>query len=350
MSGRFIVGDVLEQLRKLPDESVNCVVTSPPYWGLRDYGTGTWNGGRKSCAHTRLNPRADHSRGKYLGTRGKQSSTNAASTPMRSKCSRCGAVRVDKQIGLERSLDRYLQKIVTVFREVRRVLRKDGTLWLNLGDSHCGGKRGGIGEASTLKGSTYGQNESRKAQSARASFRRDRAELSTERHRSVAGLKPKDLIGIPWRVAFALQADGWYLRMDNIWHKPQPMPESVRDRTTRAHEYVFLLSKSARYHYDADAIKEVASEQTHSRVAVLGAGKNERSGNRLHDGLNQRWRVKQNESFEASLGSGQVTHRNKRSVWTIPTQPSNDDHFASFPEDLVVPCILAGCPGGGARA
>jgi site-specific DNA-methyltransferase (cytosine-N4-specific) len=164
----------------------------------------------------------------------------------------------------------------------------------------------------------------------------------------IGGLKPKDMVGIPWRVAFALQAAGWYLRADVIWAKPNPMPESVSDRPTKAHEYLFLLTKSPAYHYDADAIKEPASDTSHPRGSGVNpkAGKNEGTGDRRKDGFNGRWRVKQNASFSAAL-RGTVETRNKRSVWTIPTEPTPDAHFATFPRKLVEPCILAGCPLGG---
>ncbi len=222
-----LLGDCIASMRGLPDQSVNMCVTSPPYFGLRDYGH-------------------------------------------------------DGQIGLEATPDAFVARLVDVFREVRRVLRDDGTLWLNLGDSYW---------------------------------------------------KDKNLLGIPWRVAFALQADGWYLRQDIIWHKPNPMPESVRDRCTKAHEYLFLLSKSDRYFFDAEAIKEPAAESSLSRLA---------------------------QNVEAQTGSSRVPGktngtmravggdmRNRRSVWTVTTKPFKGAHFATFPPDLIEPCILAGCPVGG---
>ncbi len=238
----------------LPPESVQTVVTSPPYYGLRDYG-------------------------------------------------------VEGQIGLEATPEEYVAKLVEVFRGIRQVLRPDGTVWLNLGDSYCSGMR-----------SEY--DEDRKHPGARA---------GQHRPPSPVWAKPKDLLGIPWRVAFALQADGWYLRSDIIWHKPNAMPESVTDRPTKAHEYIFLLSKSPRYYYDAEAIKEPLArpeELLRKTPAVFGGrNKHEGYGTRKHSG---------NEYV------GTYTGRNRRSVWTIATQPFPEAHFATFPEKLPELCILAG--------
>ena len=234
MRHTILHADVMDGLRSLPDRSVHCIITSPPYWGLRDYG-------------------------------------------------------VEGQIGLEPTPEEYVQRIVAVFREARRVLRDDGTTWLNLGDCYA-------------------------------------------RSRSAWGLKAKDLVGIPWRVAFALQEDGWYLRSDIIWHKPNPMPESVRDRPTKAHEYVFLLAKSPRYFYDADAVRE----ESHYRAPKgSGTGRGRYSGDEM-----------------GSVPSGGVSAnplgRNRRDVWTIPTRPYKGAHFATFPPALVEPCLLAGTSERGA--
>jgi len=220
-------------------------VTSPPYFGLRDYG-----------------------------------------------CS--------GQIGLEGMPDEYVGKIVQVFREVRRVLRDDGTVWLNLGDSYAAARGGSRQPAETLAGGVHGKTKTGEG------VNRGRKDgYNPTRNAQAIGLKHKDLCGIPWRVAFALQADGWYLRQDIIWHKPNPMPESVRDRCTKSHEYIFLLSKSPKYYYDYEAIKEPSN-------ACVDTGK-----------------------------------RNKRSVWSVTTKPFRGAHFATFPPDLIKPCILAGCPEGG---
>ena len=245
-------GDCVEILRTLPSESVHCCVTSPPYWGLRDYG-------------------------------------------------------VDGQLGLEKSPEEYVARMVDVFREVRRVLRDDGTLWLNIGDSYIGNATSG------------GTNKNDGGPAVR---------VQNVPTKQGDNLKPKDLVGIPWRLAFALQSDGWYLRQDIIWHKPNPMPESVRDRCTKAHEYVFLMSKSARYYWDAGAVKEKA-ECDRVRGPALHPDRISTNGNH---GLSRR---------------PHEEHRNRRSVWTIATQPCKEAHFAVMPQKLVEPCILAGCPEGG---
>jgi DNA modification methylase len=247
MRWNVIEGDCREVMRRLPEQSVQTCITSPPYFGLRDYGH-------------------------------------------------------DGQIGLEPTPDDFVAAMVEVFCEVRRVLKDDGTVWLNLGDSYNGsGPSGGDGKQYTNIGSQG---------------------TTTKR---VAGLKRKDLIGIPWRVAFTLQADGWYLRQDIIWHKPNPMPESVRDRCTKAHEYIFLLSKSPKYYYDADAIKEPAAYAGESRGG---------STNRY-------------EQNEAGMDCREYDTRNKRSVWSVCPKPFREAHFATYPPDLIEPCVLAGCPAGG---
>jgi DNA modification methylase len=265
MTVRILKGDCRAVLRGLPDESVYCVVTSPPYWGLRDYGG--------------------------IG-----------------------------QIGLEASYTDYVAAIVDVFREVRRVLRKDGTLWLNLGDSYATG----AGSGRSMGGKLFGkQNEIIDV----GSYPENQPNRMPQ-----SGLKPKDLVGIPWRVAFALQADGWWLRQDIIWSKPNPMPESVTDRCTKAHEYIFLLSKSERYYYDADAIKEDGSLQ--------------KAGNTQHKYVNGQ-QMNRTKSGFLEMRQNIYEKVNKRSVWEIATQPFSEAHFATFPPALIEPCILAGCPKGG---
>jgi DNA modification methylase len=262
---QILIGDCLDVLRTLPDGMAQACVTSPPYFGLRDYG--------------------------HAG-----------------------------QIGLEPTPDEFVAALVTVFREVRRVLRDDGTLWLNLGDSYNAAGRVGHGTRIGYKQSTNRASDSG-ADACRP---------------SVAALKPKDLIGIPWRVAFALQADGWYLRQDIIWHKPNPMPESVTDRCTKAHEYVFLLSKSARYFYDAQAVAEPFAD---ARMGASGAKTlpySEGAGRRdtLSDGAKK------------GLGVSPGDTRNRRSVWTIATQPFSGAHFATMPPELAETCIKAGSKPG----
>ena len=283
-----LLGDALEKLRELPSESVNCCVTSPPYFGLRDYG-------------------------------------------------------VDGQIGLEDTPEEYVERLVEIFREVKRVLRADGTLWVNIGDSYAGSWHGrnadgtpGAGDENKInKGSRQGVVPKRKDT-----------------------CKAKDLIGIPWMLAFALREDGWYLRQDIIWQKPNCMPESVRDRCTKSHEFIFLLSKSPRYYFDAEAISEpIAGRSTRRYLQNIEAQKG-----------SDRQPGKTNETMKAVLprfggkkyiehndGDGRKTgnvfipslRRNKRDVWSVSTAGFKGAHFATFPEKLVEPCVLAGCPTGG---
>jgi DNA modification methylase len=279
-------GDCRSILPQLPERSVNCCVTSPPYWGLRDYGH-------------------------------------------------------EQQIGLEATPDEFVAEMVSVFREVRRVLQDDGTLWLNLGDTY----HTGDGYRASPTGSRVKQSV--------INYGHDAADLQAAPNRQRQdGLKPKDMVGIPWRVAFALQADGWYLRQDIIWSKPNPMPESVTDRCTKSHEYIFLLSKSERYYFDSEAIQE---------PAVCGS-----NGSEFHTGktgehqLGRSQKVRPskakgsfNGKTEAMAETGQnafraVTEtRNKRDVWVVPIKPYKEAHFATFPKDLIKPCILAGSPENG---
>ena len=261
MSYRIIVGDCIDGLRTLPDASVQTCITSPPYYGLRDYGN-------------------------------------------------------DGQIGLEDTPEAYIAKMVEVFREVRRVLRDDGTVWLNIGDSYF----------STTKGSGGSNPETSPKQAWKGS---DNGQAFKPIRLSAgdSGLKPKDLIGIPWMLAFALRADGWYLRQDIIWHKPNPMPESVTDRCTKAHEYLFLLTKSQRYYFDAEAIKEPSVTQPHA------------PGNKKLD-------ASRNDADQMQKVWGGDGTRNRRSVWSITTRPFKHAHFAVMPEALVEPCVLAGSKPG----
>jgi DNA modification methylase len=278
----IICGDALTELRKLPDESVNCCVSSPPYWGLRNY-------------------------------------------------------NVEGQLGLERTPEEYVAKLVEVFREVRRVLRKDGTCWLNLGDSYWGGK-GQSGHANP------------EYQAARVeageSFSRVAAHVGGQgKTRPSDGthpvIKPKDLVGIPWRVAFALQADGWWLRQDIIWAKPNPMPESVRDRCTKAHEYIFMLTKSARYWYDAEEVKEQATGPL-----PWGGRPDGKITNKSAQGNHGKSSIHQAMTREEKM-KWYGDKRNLRSVWPIATRPYAEAHFATFPPEIPELCIKAGCPKGG---
>jgi DNA modification methylase len=241
-------GDALALMREMPEASVQTCVTSPPYWGLRDYGTAKWEGGDSACDHRANGERRQlpHGDGRANDSYANERHTiPGVGASYKSVCAKCGAVRIDAQLGLERTPQEYVERMVEVFREVRRVLRDDGTLWLNLGDSYATGG-GAVGRAPG--GGDQGERFIRQGM------------INTQPNRMpLDGLKPKDMVGIPWRVAFALQADGWWLRSDIIWAKPNPMPESVTDRPTKSHEYLFLLTKSARYYYDAQAIAEPAT-------------------------------------------------------------------------------------------
>lgn len=255
----ILQGDCIERMKSLPDECAQCCITSPPYWTLRDYGD-------------------------------------------------------PGQIGVEKTPEDYVARLVEVFREVRRLLNKNGTLWLNLGDTY----------------NAYNGNRGTKSK-----FAGDRAGMEPEfpsgHGLAVKTLKQKDLVGIPWMVAFALRSDGWYLRQDNIWHKPNPMPESVTDRCTKAHEYMFLLSKSSRYYFDAEAIKEPGVIPAGTKAAK---GSEERAN---IPGVNSR-------PPEYTIYDGM---RNKRSVWTVTTACHDGEHRATFPKELIVPCVLAGSPPKG---
>lgn len=477
MSEKLICGDALEELKKMGGESVDCCITSPPYWGLRDYGTAKWEGGSVEC---------DHKKPNRCGSNCNTGHTNETGIDFyQETCAKCGAKRIDRQLGLEKTPEEYVAKMVEVFGEVKRVLKKEGTLWLNLGDSYAGNreKSGHAGPHATC-GNT-------------------KEECCAKFNKVTDGLKPKDLVGIPWRVAFALQSDGWYLRQDIIWHKPNPMPESVTDRCTKAHEYIFLLAKSQKYYFDADAIKEktvdneaieeynnkyersikksatqiqsqstrqgeafglqqVGKDETDTQeicdvgsgqtlfeevcgeIQAVGQKKNscgqthkdkEIQGNSKEipelakgqgvfsegssqetsddevDDLRFDGRTVGNDKKRAGLSlcdlpSEKTTHqrpynsdnegratysekytstlselqhkeghkniqpkgqfpnsfhiartqgkkdtqyslRNKRSVWTVNTKPFKGAHFATFPEDLILPCVLAGCPKDG---
>ena len=249
---KILQGNCLEVLKDLPEQSVNTCITSPPYWGLRNY-------------------------------------------------------QEEEQLGLEDTPEEFVESLVKVFREVKRVLRDDGTVWLNLGDTYCGtGHKGNYTDPKHKEG-------------------RNGQKIAL--NNKIDGLKSKDLVGIPWRVALALQQDGWYLRQDIIWHKPNPMPESVTDRCTKSHEYIFLLSKNAKYYFDNESIKEDSVTIIKKRTRKTGTGVDSNIGNKGSAGNNGK--------------------RNKRSVWTVPTKPFKGAHFATFPPDLIEPCVLAGCPEGG---
>ena len=228
-ANKIICGDNIQVMKTLPDESIQCCITSPPYWGLRDYGTATWDGGDADCEH--LSDRSKYETGFKGSKQASNKGTGNRDIIKHDTCPKCGAKRIDNQLGLEKTPEEYVENMVKVFREVKRVLRKDGTLWLNLGSSYNGS--GGAGGDYNKGGLKEGQPK--------------------YPGRNINTFKPKDLVPIPWMVAMALQSDGWWLRQDIIWHKLNPMPESVTDRCTKSHEYIFLLSKSQNYYYDNDA-------------------------------------------------------------------------------------------------
>ena len=309
---KILQGNCLHTLSQLPEKSINTVVTSPPYWGLRDYGTGEWEGGDPNCPHMRT---TKISKDTSTGHKGMSEQGNVVGDAIyKSECPQCGAVRKDEQLGLEETPDKFVENLVNVFREVRKVLRDDGTVWLNLGDSYCG-----TGHKGDTKDMYFSQGKARNGQ-------------SFALNNKIEGLKSKDLVGIPWRVAFALQSDGWYLRQDIIWHKPNPMPESVQDRCTKAHEYIFLLSKSPKYYYDNEAIKEDVKSEP-----------------KVRDKMGEGYQADYSKGKRFSEGErvwGTET-KNKKSVWSIPVASYSEAHFATYPPELIKPCILAGCPEGG---
>lgn len=302
-------GDNREIMKRWSTEGVKVqtCVTSPPYFGLRDYQTAKWVGGDESCDHVER-----HS--VHGGERADRDQTSQI-FQYKDVCGKCGATREDKQLGLEETPEQYIENMVDVFRHVRDILADDGTIWVNIGDSYSrqGGSKSGL--------SRHWDGREKTPES-----------MHGTRQAKDIGLKPKDLIGIPWMLAFALRADGWYLRQDIIWSKPNPMPESVRDRCTKAHEYVFLLSKSEKYFFDYDAIKEPA---TNSGKRITMGEKSFSKGQAVGAGI-------------APSGNGVADFydvpefRNKRSVWTVSPKPYKGAHFAVYPEELIIPCILAG--------
>lgn len=301
----ILQGDCLEMVKTIPDNSIDCCITSPPYYGLRDYG-------------------------------------------------------VDGQIGLEETPEEYIDKLTSLFREVRRVLKDDGTLWVNIGDSYAAQRGGTYQPAESLAGGIGGKTVDGEK------VNRGRAEgYNPTRNAAAIGLKHKDLIGIPWMLAFALRSDGWYLRQDIIWHKPNPMPESVKDRCTKSHEYIFLLSKSPHYYFDYEAIQEEATgydgrkdtmhkgSKKYTQECMPGMQKQEMAS-RAHE----RWKFKnlqdkgqttQTMHERRAEGKQDILYpvRNKRDVWSVPVKPCKEAHFAIYPEELIKPCILAGCKVGG---
>lgn len=379
LKAQILVGDVLHRLRGMESQSVQCVVTSPPYWGLRDYKIqpSIW-GGRPDCEHdfAAETVATEVGRGNWAqGTNGRgeiqPGGVEAKREPIRSVqktgfCIHCSAWL--GCLGLEPTPELFIEHATQVFAEVRRVLRNDGTLWLNIGDSYAaqpGQRKQGV-ERNDVAGWKQQTNTG----------------CLTIGIRSAPGLKPKDLVGIPWMLAFALRSSGWFLRQDIIWSKVNPMPESVRDRCTKAHEYLFLMSKSAKYFYDQEAILEDVSPNTNPRLSqavekqigseranggqktngnMKAVGRKSWKGSEFYTGKTgdhqlgraQKDRklaeagsgIKSNESFSNAVAL-LVEKRNKRSVWKVTTQPYSEAHFATYPEKLVEPCILAGSREG----
>lgn len=384
MSVQILQGDNRKTLKEIESGTVQTCVTSPPYWCLRDYGTAKWIGGDPDCDHSQK-------RGGHGATSKKQvTSAGTQNYHFRGICLKCGAVREDYQLGSETTPEEYVSNLVSVFREVRRVLRDDGTLWLNLGDSYAGS--GGAG--------AWNKDRNGASRGARIGSKHGDSG-NTSGVNPPSGLKAKDLVGIPWMVAFALRADGWYLRRDIIWHKSNPMPESATDRPTTAHEYIFLLSKNGHnplvwrarntrewsyspdltetltipdnkggfvevprwkgfdYYYDADAIAEPALGENaktfrggaYVNNATFNNGEGGRRtvrGNTRHKNLQPDGQVPNSMHKRRAEGLPDVDYptRNKRSVWTVATKPYKEAHFATYPPDLILPCILAGSRPG----
>jgi len=331
MEFNLLCGDAIEKLRILPDNSINTCVTSPPYYGLRDYGTGTWVGGDPSCPHYRRSKLIkEHTGTGHANTFEKSGGMGDAI--YKTVCPLCGAVRVDNQIGLEETPEDYINRLVEVFREVKRVLRDDGILWVNIGDSYSGTGDGKTGK-NTLSSNNSGQMEN--ANGGGKGFTK----------KPTKTYKSKDLIGIPWMLAFALRADGWYLRQDIIWAKNNPMPESVKDRCTRSHEYIFMLTKNKKYWFDHEAMQEPASGYD-GRKKTIHDGSPKRENMGLPDGVHEQSMVRGgHERWNFKDG---IPTRNKRDVWNVSVCSTvKEAHFAVFPKELIEPCILAGCPEGG---
>lgn len=318
-------GDVMECLKMLPSKSVHCCVTSPPYFGLRDYGTAMWNGGDPNCDHVEITAEQKHKNSTLGSAKKGHPVTNAAYKSLvrqyASVCKKCGARRVDQQIGAEKTPEEFVAKIVDVCREVYRVLRDDGTFWLNLGDTYSGGSGGNA-------------TESVKQMSNKGSMIKPRSGLKS--------LKSGNLVGIPWRVAFALQNDGWILRQDVIWSKSAPMPESVKNRCTKSHEYIFMLAKKMGYYFDHIAIREKGTT-TWNSAKTFGKVRKKAAFMTAHQ-LKLQATQFSHDCYHPDLDQ---SSRNKRDVWLVSSEGYEDAHFAVFPQKLIRPCILSGASAKG---
>lgn len=370
MAVTILQGDVREQLAQLPADHCDCVVTSPPYWGLRDYGTAEWIGGDPLCVHR--SPTMRDGRNEDRAMLPGSAASNSAQLLLahnRGICGKCGAQKVDYQIGLEPTLGEHLAVMVDVFRAVRRVLKPTGTCWINYGDCYATSPNGRSaadtkeagGDDRTFRDKPFSTiGAIYEADDSSGGYRGGNKNLNNASGRVVAGgfLKAKDLCMVPNRLAIALQDDGWWVRSEIIWHKPNPMPESAKDRPTSAHEKVFLLTKSERYFYDHDAVRENRASDHEANVFrggcyVNGAIENETMGNRSVSG-NKRVRgvPPRYAGYESSDRSGlddvgRGNGRNLRNVWSLATRPFPDAHFATFPPELAETCIKAGSPAGG---
>ena len=315
---KFLQGDVFDKIKELEDNSIDCVVTSPPYWGLRDYGTASYEGGDPDCKHTITDGIVDNKNNKLIERPDRASD--------KKNCVKCGAKRIDKQLGLEPTYQEHIQNIVELFKVIKPKLKDSATVWLNYGDSY----------AATINGTKVKdmkKNWGRKAD--------DRTFVDKPFCTIQGSLKQKDLVMIPNRIAIALQEDGWWIRSEIIWHKPNPMPESTKDRPTQCHEKIWLITKNKKYYYDAEAVREPCQNETIRRMTLGNKGKI--GNNKNSTGwkqLNNYWGSEQSVK-DANKG------RNRRNVWTITTKPFKDAHFATFPKDLIEPCIKAGCPENG---
>lgn len=330
---RILPGNNIDTLKTLPDNSVDCCVTSPPYYGLRDYGTATWVGGDPECNHFRDN--------KIVNDVTYSSDTLAkCDSIFKSVCKKCGAKREDHQIGLEATPEEYIENLIAVFSEVKRVLKDTGTLWVNIGDSYNGsGKNNGNTKPATYKQSSNAASHAVKP-----------LKLNT--------MPPKSLIGIPWRFALAMMNDGWILRQDIIWSKPSVMPESVKDRFCKSHEYIFLFSKKQKYYFDFQYALEPATGYDGRKCETVTRGEfdqevwGHKSGTKR-----ERWPQKRGYTTkDGKTGLAEQHHgtsiptnpmRTKRDVWVVASEPSELNHFAMFPQKLILPCILCGCPENG---
>ncbi len=325
----ILLGDSRTTLSQIPDNSIDCCITSPPYYGLRDYGTGKWVGGDPNCPHRRLSKCSDKT---ITGHAQEELKGNVGDAIYKTVCPLCGAIREDNQIGLEETPQDYVRELTSVFKEVYRVLKPTGTLWLNIGDSYNGSGRG-RGADGEVHFSALSAKQGTNKGSAQGVITK----------KVIDSCKPKDLIGIPWMLAFALRDSGWYLRQDIIWHKPNPMPEPIKDRCVKSHEYIFLLSKEPRYFFDYEAIQENAVTDEDRPHGIVREREYEYDSKRNNHP----------EAYLASKpkanGSGLIPDemRNKRDVWSVTPDSFKGAHFATFPPKLIEPMVLAGCPQGG---